>query len=163
MRLQQAYSRINDSPLAAGLATSGFPIDRGRLAMLLGFDGIVENSYDANHLSLVDSSLEVASALEISAIHLGQFAQDLHAQYAAPVPWLLLGKGRLTGTSSIMPQKRKPAALEQLQAQSSIMAGEMHTVFCLPITIGRGCLITVAITLLLARGRCRYSDSSGKS
>lgn len=131
-RLQQAYSRINQSPLgAAALATSGFPIDRKRLAILLGFDGIVENSYDANHLASVDSSLEVASALEISAIQLGQFAQDLHAQYAAPVPWLLLAKGRLTGTSSIMPQKRNPAALEQLRAQSSIMAGEMQTVFML--------------------------------
>jgi argininosuccinate lyase len=39
--------------------------------VLLGFDGLVENSYDANHLASVDSSLEAASALEISAIQLG--------------------------------------------------------------------------------------------
>lgn len=131
-RLQQAYQRINNSPLgAAALGTSSFPIDRKRLAGLLGFDGLVENSYDANHVASTDSSLEVASALQISAIQLGQFAQDLHAQYAAPSPWLMLSEGKLTGVSSIMPQKRNPAALEQLRTQSSIMAGEMQTVFLL--------------------------------
>lgn len=131
-RLQQAYRRINKSPLgAAALGTSSLPIDRKRLAGMLGFDGLVENSYDANHLSSTDSSLEVASALHICAIQLGQFAQDLHAQYAAPAPWLMLSEGKLTGVSSLMPQKRNPAALEQLRTQSSIMAGEMQTVFLL--------------------------------
>lgn len=131
-RLQQAWRRINKSPLgAAALGTSSFLVDRRRLADLLGFDGLVENSYDANHLSSVDSSLEVASALQISAIQLGQFAQDIHAQYAEPSPWFLLSEGRLTGVSSIMPQKRNPAALEQLRTQSSILVGEMQTVFLL--------------------------------
>jgi argininosuccinate lyase len=131
-RLQQAYQRINHSPFgAAALATSSFPIDRRRLAGLLGFDGLVENSYDANHLASTDSGLEVASALQVAAIQLGQFAQDLHAQYAAPQPWLMLSEGKLTGISSLMPQKRNPAALEQLRTQSSLMAGEMQTVFLL--------------------------------
>jgi argininosuccinate lyase len=129
-RLQEAYHRVNLSPLgAAALGTSGFPIDRKRLAGLLGFEGLVENSYDANHLASVDSSLEVASALAISAIQLGQFAQDIHAQYAEPVPWLILSEEKLTGISSIMPHKRNPAVLEQLRAQSSIMVGEMQAVF----------------------------------
>lgn len=131
-RLREAFGRVNRSPLgAAALGTSSFPIDRNRLAELLGFDGVVENSYDANHIASVDSGLEVASALEISAIQLGQFAQDIHAQYASPAPWLLLAEGKLTGISSIMPQKRNPAALEQLRAQSSVMVGDMQTVFLL--------------------------------
>ena len=129
-RLQQAHGRINRNPLgAAALATSSFPLDRERLAVLLGFDGLVENAYDANHLAPVDSSLEVAGALAIAAVQLGQFAQDIHAQYAEPTPWLVLAAGELTGVSSIMPQKRNPAALEQLRAQASIMLGEMQTVF----------------------------------
>ncbi len=128
-RMQQAYARINRNPLgAAALATSSFPLDRKRLAVLLGFEGLVENAYDANHLAPVDSSLEVAGALAIAAIQLGQFAQDIHAQYAEPTPWFMLAAGELTGVSSIMPQKRNPAALEQLRAQASIMLGEMHTV-----------------------------------
>src|SRR5262245_22426610 len=129
-RMQQAYARINLNPLgAAALATSSFPLDRERLAVLLGFEGLVENAYDANHLAPVDSSLEVAGALAIAAVQIGQFAQDIHAQYAEPTPWFLLTAGGLTGVSSIMPQKRNPAALEQLRAQASIMLGEMHAVF----------------------------------
>jgi argininosuccinate lyase len=129
-RLQQAYGRINRNPLgAAALATSSFPIDREQLAVLLGFEGLVENAYDANHLAPVDSALDVAGALAIAAVQIGQFAQDIHAQYAEPTPWFMLAASELTGVSSIMPQKRNPAALEQLRAQASIMLGEMQTVF----------------------------------
>lgn len=129
-RLRQAYQRINRNPLgAAALATSSFPIDRKRLEILLGFEGLLENAYDANHLAPVDSALDVASALAIAAVQIGQFAQDMHTQYADPMPWFLLATGELTGVSSIMPQKRNPAALEQLRAQSSILLGEMQTVF----------------------------------
>jgi argininosuccinate lyase len=131
-RLREAYRRVNQNPLgAAALATSSFPLDRQRLAVLLGFRGLVENAYDANHFAPVDSALDVAGALSIAAIQMGQFAQDIHAQYAEPVPWFMLAAGELTGVSSIMPQKRNPAALEQLRAQASIMVGDMHTVYLL--------------------------------
>jgi argininosuccinate lyase len=127
-RLQQAYTRVNQCPLGtAALATSSFPLDRHRLAELLGFEGLVENAYDANHLAPIDSALDVANAYAMTAVQTGMFAQDLHAQYANPVPWFMLGSGTLTGTSSIMPQKRNPAALEQLRAQSSILLSEMQT------------------------------------
>ena len=128
-RFQQAFARVNLSPLgAAALATSSFPLDRERLATLLGFSGLVENAYDANHLAPVDSALDAASAIAVAAVQIGQFAQDIHAQYAEPQPWFVLGTGELTGVSSIMPQKRNPAALEQLRAQASILLGEMHAV-----------------------------------
>lgn len=127
-RLQETYVRVNKCPLgAAALATSSFPLDRNRLAELLGFEGLVENAYDANHLAPIDSALEVAAAYSSAAIQTGLFAQDIHAQYAEPVPWFMLAAGELTGTSSIMPQKRNPAALEQLRAQSSILLSEMQT------------------------------------
>lgn len=127
-RLEAAYGRLNRSPLgAAALGTSGFPIDRERLAALLGFDGVVENSYDANHVSSVDSKTELASALAISAIAVGQFTEDVHIQYHDPVPWLLLDRS-LTGISSIMPQKRNPIALERLRQLSSTVVGDAQTV-----------------------------------
>ncbi len=129
-RLRSAYAGLNQSPLGvAVIANSGYPIDRPRLAVLLGFDGVVENAYDANHLSPVDSGLDVASALAISAIHLGQFAQDMTAQYADPSPWFLLADGKLTGGSSIMPQKRNPVALTNLRFFASNVVGAMNTSF----------------------------------
>ena len=128
-RLFDAYGRVNRNPLgSAALATSSFPLDRALLSKLLGFEGLIENAYDANHLAPVDSALEVASALAIAAVQIGQFAQDIHAQYAEAVPWFVLGSGELTGVSSIMPQKRNPAALEQLRAQASLMLADMHSV-----------------------------------
>lgn len=131
-RLCQAYVRVNRNPLGTGaLATSSFPIDRRRLETLLGFEGQVDNAYDANHIATVDCALDVAGALAIAATQIGQFAQDLHGQYADTQPWFLLGAGELTGVSSIMPQKRNPVAIEQLRAQTSLMLGDMQTVFLL--------------------------------
>ena len=128
-RLEQAYGRVNRSPLgAAALGTSGFPIDRERLAALLGFGGVVENAYDANHVSSVDSKTELASALAISAIGVGQFSEDVQVQYHDPAPWLLLDRS-LTGISSIMPQKRNPIALERLRQVASTVLGDAQTVF----------------------------------
>jgi len=47
-RYRDALVRLNRSPLGAGaLTTTGFPIDRAYTAELLGFSGLVENSYDA--------------------------------------------------------------------------------------------------------------------
>ena len=138
-RLRQAYARINRCPLgAAALATSSFPLDRSRLARLLGFEGLVENAYDANHLAPIDAFLDVAGALAIAAVQIGQFAQDMHAQYDDPKPWFMLAAGSLTGVSSIMPQKRNPAALEQLRAQASIMLGEMQAVCLLAHNVRTG-------------------------
>jgi argininosuccinate lyase len=138
-RFRDAYARVNRSPLgAAALTTSGFPIDRERLAALLGFDGLIENAYDANHLGPVDAMLDVSAALSIAAVQIGQFAQDLHAVYAEPRPWVMLQAGELTGTSSIMPQKRNPAALEQLRAQATILLGEMQAVLLLAHNVRTG-------------------------
>jgi len=128
-RLTAAYGRINLSPLgAAALATSGFPLDRARLATLLGFDGLVENSYDANHVSPVDIKTEFAAAISTSAIMVGQFVEDLHIQYHDPAPWIQIKEGPLTGISSIMPQKRNPSVLERLRGLSSQVVGDSHTV-----------------------------------
>jgi argininosuccinate lyase len=132
-RLQASYTRINRSPLgAAALATSGFALDRPRLAVLLGFDGVVENSYDANHMSSVDFATELVSVLATSALHLGQFSQDLLIQYHEPTPWIMIREGDgLTTASSIMPQKRNPNVITGLRETSSTVVGDAGRVFLL--------------------------------
>ena len=123
-RLRELYRRLNRSPLgAAALGTSGFSVDRGRLAMLLGFDGPVENSYDANLLSSADVKIEFANTLANSAIHVGQFTQDLHAQYREPRPWLGVDEAT-TDISSLMPQKRNPRPVDRLRSRATdVVAG----------------------------------------
>jgi argininosuccinate lyase len=132
-RLRASYARVNRSPLgAAALATSGFALDRARLATLLGFDGVVENSYDANHMSSVDFAAELVSVLATSALHLGQFSQDLLIQYHEPTPWIMIKEGEgLTTASSIMPQKRNPNVITGLRETSSTVVSDAGRVFFL--------------------------------
>ena len=123
-RLRELYARLDQSPLgAAALGTSGFAVDRQRLAVLLGFSGPVENSYDANLLSPADVKIEFANALANSAIHAGQFAQDLHAQYREARPWMAVNEAT-TDVSSLMPQKRNPRPVDRLRSRASdVVAG----------------------------------------
>jgi argininosuccinate lyase len=123
-RLREAYARLNLSPLgSAVVGTSSFPVDRKRLADLLGFAGVVENSYDANQLATRDVGVELDTIAANIALTVGSFVQDLHTQYHQVEPWLLLREGALTGTSSIMPQKRNPNALNQVRLLASTVVG----------------------------------------
>lgn len=127
-RLRQSFARLNQSPLgAAALGTSGFAINRPRLAELLGFDGVVTNSYDANLVSSVDSKIEFANALAVSAIVIGQLMENLHTQYHGPRPWFMLAESE-TDVSSIMPQKRNPRPLDAVRLRASGVVGSAHTV-----------------------------------
>ena len=127
-RLRQSFARLNRSPLgAAALGTSGFPINRPRLAELLGFDDVVTNSYDANLVSSVDSKIEFANALAVSAIMVGQLMENLHTQYHGPRPWFMLAESE-TDVSSIMPQKRNPRPLDSVRLLASGVIGSAHTV-----------------------------------
>ena len=127
-RLMEGYRRLNRSPLgAAALGTSGFPLNRQRLAALLGFDAPVENSYDANLVSTADYKLELAGVLGQSAVTVGQFAQDVHAQYQNPRPWIVLDPA-VTSASTIMPQKRNPRPLDRLRSAASAVLAKAHAV-----------------------------------
>ena len=127
-RLQAAYASLNRSPMgAAVIGTSGFPLNRHRLAELLGFDGVVENSYDANLVSSVDSKIEFVDALSTSAIMVGQLMQNLHTQYHAPRPWIILVRSK-TDVSSIMPQKRNPRPLDAVRSGATAVVGGTHLV-----------------------------------
>jgi argininosuccinate lyase len=93
------------------------------LAELLGFDGIVENSLDANQISPIDTGVELVSVASAAALTIGTFISDLEAQYRMTTPWLTLEEGELTGTSSIMPQKRNPNALHNVRVGASEVLG----------------------------------------
>lgn len=112
---------INRSPLGAcAFAGTDFPIDRNRVAELLGFSGLVHSTYEsvagADHFGLVAGG--VATALSGGA----RFCRTL-------LDWLGVDKGWLTlpdafvQVSSIMPQKRNPVVLEHLVALAGDAVG----------------------------------------
>lgn len=127
-RLNQAWPRLNRSPLGSAVfGTSSFPLNRERLATLLGFEGAIVNSYDATQLSTFDTSAELVGVASLTAIATGSLVSDIHTQYHQAVPWLLIQEGRNTHTSSIMPQKRNPTILNNLRLQASTVVGDSQT------------------------------------
>lgn len=125
-RLKAAYCRCNQSPMgAAAFTTSGFNINRERMSELLGFDGMVENSYDA--IAGADYMAEVMTSTQITAISLGRFVQDLLLWSTEEFGVLRVAEPYVQ-ISSIMPQKRNPVSLEHLRSLLSSCVGNTQTV-----------------------------------
>ena len=122
-----AFDRVNRSPLGAcAITTTGFPIDRFLTARLLGFNGLVVNSYGA--IVAVDYVLESASVLAAGMVSLGRFAQDLLLWSTAEVNFLRLSDAYVQ-ISSIMPQKRNPVPLEHVRVLASRSLFEAQSIF----------------------------------
>ncbi len=139
-RIEESYGRANQSPLGAGAGTtSAFAIDRVRLAELLGFDGILDNSVDANLVAPVDASLEFTQILATLGVQVGQLIQDLLAQHYLVDAWLTLDPtSNLTGISSMMPQKRNPRVLEVIREHASIVIGASQSMMLLAHNVTSG-------------------------
>jgi len=125
-RLGSAYDRTNRSPLGSCAITgTGFPIDRQRTSDLLGFAAPTGNTYGS--IATVDYLLESVSATAILLIGLGRVVQDLLLWCTMEFGYLRLGEG-FVQSSSIMPQKRNPVALEHARAISSKAVGQAQAI-----------------------------------
>jgi len=117
VRLRAAFASTNLSPLGSCAITgTGFPIDRSRTAALLGFDAPTGNTYGS--IATVDYLLESVSAASVLLAGLGRVVQDLLQWCTHEFGYLRLADG-FVQTSSIMPQKRNPVALEHARALAS--------------------------------------------
>jgi argininosuccinate lyase len=122
VRLRAAYATTNQNPLGACAITgTGFPIDRCRTTVLLGFDGSTGNTYGS--IATVDYLLESVSAATVLLVGLGRFVQDLLLWCTSEFGYLRLSDG-FVQCSSIMPQKRNPVALEHARAIGSKAVGQ---------------------------------------
>jgi argininosuccinate lyase len=121
-RLQAAYACTNRSPLGACAITgTGFPIDRQLTSQLLAFDGPTGNTYGS--IATVDYLLESVSAAAVLIAGLGRVVQDLLLWCTVEFGYLRLADG-FVQSSSIMPQKRNPVALEHARAIASKAVGQ---------------------------------------
>lgn len=120
-RLRHALETLDACPLGAGaLAGTAFPIDRSATAAWLGFSGYVDNALDA--VASRDFAWEILSAVTIATVTWGRVAQDLFV-WATPEFGLIDFPDSVAGTSSIMPQKKNPVALEYLKGKGGHMLG----------------------------------------
>ena len=120
-RLMAALEDVNKCPMgAAAITTSGFDLDRDRVAALLGFSGVVENSYGA--IANVDYITGSYGAIRLGCIHLGRLVQDLVTWTGFEVSQIDVADG-FVQISSIMPQKRNPVPLEHLRLKLSLAGG----------------------------------------
>lgn len=116
-RLMQARELIDLCPMgAAAITTSGFPLDRHRIAHLLGFKAPLRNSYGC--IAAVDYTTSVFSAVELTFLHLGRLIQDLQFWTAFEVGQIYVPNA-FVQISSIMPQKRNPVPIEHLRHLAS--------------------------------------------
>lgn len=127
-RIRELYTRMNRSAMGtAVLANSSWPLNRERLADLLGFDGVIENSLDAGQVITYDVPIEAANLMSSGAIRIGAMIEDIHTQYHQTRPWLLLAESATYG-SSAMPQKRNPGLVMRVRETASDVVGLAHTV-----------------------------------
>ncbi len=120
-RFARAYANVNQSPLgAAALTGTGFPIDRQRVADLLGFDGVVASTQHA--IGAGDHLTDVAFAVQSLAVGLSRVTHDLLVRATREANALHIDDSFIQ-ISSIMPQKRNPVVLEHLRARLSRALG----------------------------------------
>ena len=124
-RLQAYYGRINRSPMGACVLNgTGWPLNRDKMAQMLGFDSIAYNTYDAGQVFPQEAPLEMGGISSSIAIHIGGFIEEIMQQYAQPRPWILLKEGNgNTYVSSAMPQKRNPGILNRARTDCSTLLG----------------------------------------
>jgi argininosuccinate lyase len=124
-RLQENFQRVNLCPMGAGaLATSSFAIARERVAELLGFNEVLENSIDA--VGSRDFILETLADLTMIAIDVSRLTEDLIV-WGSPGFGIIEFPDSFSSTSSIMPQKKNPDVLEVIRARMSHVVGNFMT------------------------------------
>jgi argininosuccinate lyase len=92
---------------------------------LLGFDAPTGNTYGS--IATVDYLLESVSATSTLLIGLGRVLQDFLLWCTMEFGYLRLGEG-FVQSSSIMPQKRNPVALEHARAIGSKAVGQAQAI-----------------------------------
>lgn len=115
-RLSESLKRVNLNPLGSvAIVGTSLKIDRGLTTELLGFDGLVENSFDA--VSSRDFALEAVSNLNILMLNLSRIMEDFIIWLSSEFGFFTL-PDELAFPSSAMPNKKNPCILELARARS---------------------------------------------
>ena len=135
-RLMTAYGRVNRSTLGAcAVGGTSINIDRNKTADLLGFHGVVINSVDATHSR--DTLIEFATALCILITTFARMAEDFIIWSTVELGYIDISD-KYSSTSSAMPQKKNPDAMELVRAKAAAAIGNMITMFSIVKSLPSG-------------------------
>ena len=124
-RICDCEKRMRVMPLGSGaLASTTYPINRERVAELLGFPKVTENSIDG--VSDRDFVIELASALSILMMHMSRFSEEIILWCSSEFGFIELDDAFSTG-SSIMPQKKNPDVAELVRGKTGRIYGDLMT------------------------------------
>ncbi|MDI6732437.1 MAG: argininosuccinate lyase [Planctomycetota bacterium] len=122
-RLSDCYKRVDICPLGSGaLAGNTYKLNRDKLARKLGFSKVSENALDA--VSDRDFIIEFLSDAAILMSHLSRFCEDLIIWSSAEFGFIRIDEG-LGTSSSLMPQKHNPDALELIRGKTGRVYGNL--------------------------------------
>jgi argininosuccinate lyase len=120
-RLEQAYRWADRSPGGAGgVGGSRVPVDRGRVAALLGFAAPGPHTRDA--MWATDGLVDAVVAATQAATTVDRLAEDLEI-FASPGFGYVALDPSMCRASVLMPQKRNPYALPVIRAGAGTLIG----------------------------------------
>ncbi|MEM3712377.1 MAG: argininosuccinate lyase [Thermoproteota archaeon] len=115
-RILDSLKRINLNPLGSvAIVGTSLKVDRELTTRLLGFYGLLENSFDA--VSSRDFILEVVSNLNILMLNISRMMEDFIIWLTSEFGFFTL-PDELAFPSSAMPNKKNPCILELARARS---------------------------------------------
>lgn len=128
-RIVEAYTRLNQSPLGSlsGVSTA-MPVRRSREAELLGFNGIVDSTFDA--IASADVFTEPVGIASIFATETMRLVNDLSYWSRDDVGVLTPGD-ELVHSPGAQPQRRDPAVLDHLRGSLARLVATPATVSAL--------------------------------
>ncbi len=122
-RFARAEEAADVMPLGSGaLAATTYPLNRERVAELLGFSAITQNSLDG--VSDRDYLLDWLHAASLTMMHLSRFCEELILWSTSEFRFVMMDDAYSTG-SSIMPQKKNPDVAELIRGKTGRVYGEL--------------------------------------
>jgi argininosuccinate lyase len=121
-KLRDDYKEVNRSPMGAAIGTgSDFPLNRERVAELLGFDSVITNTHEAISSEDKTFMIEVFGTLTLLLAPVEKLASWMFFFHSTEFGFVLAAD-RFCDSSSIMPQKRNPFLMYNIAAM-------VHTVY----------------------------------
>ncbi|MPZ62309.1 MAG: argininosuccinate lyase [Propionibacteriales bacterium] len=122
-RITAAYDLANVSPAGAGgVGGTRLPLDLARIAELLGFAAVGQQTRDA--MWSTDALVDAVTAASQSVLTVDQLAEDLEV-FASPAFDYVALDASLCRASVLMPQKRNPYALAVLRGGTGTLLGRL--------------------------------------